>query len=232
MSESLYRQNRQQLQQLMQKVGITSLKQLSERSGVSELQLNRLLYGLLPKIQVENLLKLATALQVSISELVKLFVPTLPLESIPPSEPKKTQAKEEAAALTALKQEYQLLQQQLAQQQQSLEQEFQKSSLEVLEPWLLQWPTAAALAQKHQQLSASKLVPLAKPIEQLLHKWGVEAIAAIGDEVPYNPQYHDLIEGTAQSGDMVKVRYIGYRQGDKLLYRAKVSPLHHPEGTS
>jgi hypothetical protein len=36
---------------------------------------------------------------------------------------------------------------------------------------------------------------------------------------------HQLLEGTAQPGDLVKVRYTGYRQGDKLLYRVKVSPV-------
>jgi hypothetical protein len=33
------------------------------------------------------------------------------------------------------------------------------------------------------------------------------------------------MEGNAQPGDFVKVRYVGYRQGEKLLHRAKVSPL-------
>ncbi|MGB7379946.1 MAG: XRE family transcriptional regulator, partial [Rivularia sp. (in: cyanobacteria)] len=36
---------------------------------------------------------------------------------------------------------------------------------------------------------------------------------------------HQLIEGNAQPTEKVKVRYTGYRQGDKLLYRAKVSPV-------
>ena len=53
----------------------------------------------------------------------------------------------------------------------------------------------------------------------------MEAIAPVGAEVAYDPQLHQPLEGTAQPGEKVKVRYTGYRQGDKLLYRAKVSPI-------
>ena len=45
----------------------------------------------------------------------------------------------------------------------------------------------------------------------------------MGAEVAYNPQMHELIEGTAEPGATVRVRYTGYVQGEKLLYRAKVS---------
>ena len=94
-----------------------------------------------------------------------------------------------------------------------------------MESWLLQWPTAAQKARENQHLAAVKLLPLLRPIEQLLQQWGVEAIAPVGAELPYEPQLHQLMEGTAQPGETVKVRYTGYRQADKLLYRAKVSPI-------
>ena len=90
----------------------------------------------------------------------------------------------------------------------------------------MQWPTAAAAAEKNPQLPAVRLLPLIKPVEQLLKQWGVEAIASVGDEVAYDPQHHQLIEGTAAPGESVKVRYTGYRQGEKLLHRAKVSPVN------
>jgi molecular chaperone GrpE (heat shock protein) len=62
-------------------------------------------------------------------------------------------------------------------------------------------------------------------VEQLLQEWGVEAIASVGSQIPYDPHLHQLMEGTAQPGETVRVRYIGYRQAKKLLYRAKVSPV-------
>ena len=58
-----------------------------------------------------------------------------------------------------------------------------------------------------------------------MEKWGLEAIAQVGENVVYDPRRHELIKGTAEMGELVKVRYVGYRQGDRLLYRAKVSSL-------
>jgi molecular chaperone GrpE (heat shock protein) len=74
-------------------------------------------------------------------------------------------------------------------------------------------------------MAAVQLLPLVRPVEKLLAAWGVEAIASVGAELPYDQKLHQLIEGTAQPGEMVKVRNIGYRQGEKLLHRAKVSAI-------
>lgn len=195
----------------MQQVGVSSYKQLSRISGVSEKQLRRLRQGQVSQLRVETLLKLSQALKVSVSELLKTF--TTP------------DVEESPETLTALKQEYQRLQQQMAQQREVLLQEFQQSSLQVLESWLIQWPTAAYAAQQNQQLPAVRLLPLVRPVEQLLEQWRVEAIAPVGTELPYDPQLHQLMEGTAQPGELVRVRYTGYRLESKLLYRAKVSPI-------
>ena len=200
-----------QLAQLMQQANISSLKELSSRAGVSELQLLRVQYGLLPKMQIETLLKLSEALQISPNQLLAHFGMTSM------ADPQKTVA--------SLKQEYQRVQQQMEQQQETSRQEFQQTSLQTLESWLVQWPTAAAAAENNPDLPALRLLPLVKPVERLLQQWGVEKIGAVGEEVAYDPQQHQLIEGTAEPGEPVKVRYLGYRQGEKLLYRAKVNPI-------
>jgi len=205
------------LQHLMQRVGVPSFKALARASGVSERQLLRLRRGELEQMRVDVLLKLSQALQVPLTDLVTTFS-EVDFGSNHDSLPHK-------AEQAVLKQEYQRLQAQLEQQRQALWQEFQQSSLQVLESWLLQWPTAAHKAQENPQLPAIRLLPLLRPMEQLLQQWGVEAIAPVGAELPYDPQMHQLLEGTAQPGESVKVRYTGYRQGDKLLYRAKVSPI-------
>lgn len=217
MSDGTYQHNRQKLSQLMQRAGISSLAELSQVSGVSERQLTRLQYGLLPKLRVEILLQLGGALGLPLTQLLEEFCPHSLLPSPPLPEPS---AREEA-----LRQECQRLQGQLVQQQDHLRQEFQDSSLEVLESWLLQWPTAAVVAQKNPELPAARLLPLVNPVLDLVRGWGIEAIASVGEEVPYDPQCHQLLEGAAEPGEPVKVRYVGYRQGDKLLYRAKVSPI-------
>lgn len=202
------------LQHLMQRVGIFSFKGLARASGVSERQLLRLRRGEVGQMRVDVLLKLSQALQMPLTDLLSISSVG---NAVPMPESKQ--------AIADLKQEYQRLQVQLEQQRQTLWQEFQQSSLQVLESWLLQWPTAAYKAQENSQLPAVKLLPLLRPMEQLLQQWGVEAIAPVGAELPYDPQLHQLLEGTAQPGERVKVRYTGYHQGDKLLYRAKVSPL-------
>ncbi len=235
----LFKENHQKLQQLMKSVGITSLQELSSRSGVSQWQLNRLQHGLIPKMSVDIVLKLAQTLQVSIYDLLNDFSTDLPIPVVQAPQ----LIREDSAALANLKAEYQKLQQQMAtqretftqeverlqkimeQQRETLNREFQRASLEILESWLLQWPTAAVAAQKNPKLAAIKLLPLIKPVATLLKQWGVEAIAAVGEHLSYNPQYHELMNGTAEIGSPVVVRYVGYRQGDNLLYRAKVSPV-------
>lgn len=205
-----------QLQDLMQRVGFSSFKALARSANVSKRQLSRLRRGELQQMRVNVLLQISQALQVPLTDLVGTFSAVDLSGGITPLQESKANAD--------LKQEYERLQVQLTQQRQVLWQEFQQSSLQVLESWLLQWPTAAHKAQENPQLPAVRLLPLLRPMEQLLQQWGIEAIAPVGAELPYNPQLHQLMEGTAQPGETVKVRYTGYRQGDKLLYRAKVSP--------
>jgi DNA-binding Xre family transcriptional regulator len=211
MSQSVDKDFNHPLQQLMQRVGVSSFKALSRKAGVSERQLRRLRLGQVSQMRMETLLKISQALQVPITELLATF--------------SEIKLGGELDAQAALKQEYQRLQAQMEQQRESLMQEFQQASLQVLESWLLQWPTAAYAAQQNPQLPAVRLLALVRPVEQLLQQWGVEAIASVGEEVSYDPRQHQLMQGKAQEGDRVKVRYTGYRQGDKLLYRAKVSPI-------
>ncbi len=206
----------QKLQNLMQRVNISSFKALSRDAGVSERQILRLRQGKLEQMRVDVLLKLSQVFQISLSELLDTF------SALPTSHSPLPSQKE----IAELKTEYQRSQLQLAQQREILKQEFQQSSLQLLESLLLQWPTAAQKATENPQLAAIKIVPLVqKPLERLLQEWGIQAIAPVAAEVPYNPQMHQLMAGTAQPGETVVVRYTGYVQGDKLLYRAKVSPV-------
>ncbi|MDZ8031850.1 nucleotide exchange factor GrpE [Nostoc sp. DedSLP04] len=210
----------QKLQDLMQQVGISSFKGLSRAAGVSERQLLRLRQGKLEQMRVDVLLKLSPVLQMPLNELIATFstVELLPEKTAP--------TQELLQEITDLRREYDRSQLQLEQQRELLLQELQQSSLQLLESLLLQWPTAAQKAQENPQLAAVKIVPLVqKPLEKLLQAWGVEAIAPVGAELPYDPQLHQLLEGTAQPGETVKIRYTGYLQGEKLLYRAKVSPV-------
>lgn len=197
-----------QLQQLMQQAGVSTFKQLSRTAGVSERQVMRLRRGGVAQMRVEILVKLSQVLKVSASELLETFGQI-----------------EAESGVVALRKEYQRLQTQLEQQRETLKQEFQQSSLQALESFLLFWPTAAYKAQENPQLPAVNLLRLVSPVEKLVQQWGVEAIASVGEEIAYDPQLHQLIEGTAQPGQTVRVRNIGYRHGEKLLHRVKVSAI-------
>jgi len=203
------------LRSLMQPLNIPSFKALSRSAGVSEWQVKQLRRGRAAQMQAESLFRLSQTLQISLSELLAKFS-DLPLQP-PTSDSNQPQSN--------LQQEYRRLETQLAEQRQTLQQEFQRSSLQTLESLLLQLPTAAYAAENNPQIPAARLLPLLRPIEQLLRSWGVEAIAPVGSEVSYDPQVHQLMEGRAEVGDRVKIRYAGYIQGDKLLHRAKVSPV-------
>lgn len=218
MNQSLLPDYTHQLQHLMQRVGVSSFQALSQKAGVSKRQLKRLRQGQISQMRVSDLVSLSQTLQISANELLATF-----------SESEASWEAESEEKLAALQQEYERSQAQLEQQRQALMQEFQQSSLEVLESWLKSWPTAAYAAQQNPQVSAVKLLPLLRPLEQLLQQWGVEAIATVGAEVPYDPQVHQLRMGTAQPGERVKVRYTGYRQGDRLLFRAEVSLISPTE---
>jgi molecular chaperone GrpE (heat shock protein)/DNA-binding Xre family transcriptional regulator len=227
MSQSSSQDYTQRLRSLMQSVGVSSFKALSQKAGVSEWQVQQLRQGKAAQMRIDPLDKLSQSLQISLLELLTTFS-ELQLQHFPPPPTSATPhppSNEVAIALETLQQEYQRLQAQVAQQRETLWQEFQQSCLQALESWLLQFPTAAYAAQHNPQIPATRLLPLMRPIEQLLKDWGVEAIAPVGTELPYDPQCHQLMDGTAQPGDQVRVRYTGYRQGDRLLYRAKVSSI-------
>lgn len=199
------------LRTLMQQAGITSFNALCLEARVSRGQLNRLRQGQAGQLSLDTLLQLSEALNLNLAAFLAHFWDSVPASSRP------------APDSSVLEQECQRLQAQLQEQQQILWQEFQQTTLQTLESFLLQWPTAAHAAQKNPEAPAIKILPLLRPVEQLLQAWGIEPIGTVGGEVAYDPQWHQLIGGSAAAGDCVLVRFVGYRQGDKLLYRAKVA---------
>lgn len=215
----------QNLQNLMQRVGFASFKSLSLAAGVSQWQILQLRRGKIGQMRVGILIKLAEVLRISQDELLETFGCDNLSETLNPTDVENLD-QDLLRQLEDLQNEYRRLSSSLKQQREILQQEFQQSSLQILESLILQWPTASHRAREDHQLAAVKILPLVdKPLQSLLQAWGLSAIADVGAQVPYNPELHQLLEGTAQAGDIVKVRYTGYMQFDKLLYRARVSPL-------
>jgi DNA-binding Xre family transcriptional regulator len=207
-----------QLRQLMHSRGLPHFQSLY-KAGLSKQQIKDLRQGKIDRLRLSSLHKIAQVLNISLEELLQQFSPAFGFavpQGIASSKPHQPE-------IQALKQEYQRLADQLAQQRQTLQQVFQTESLQILESWLIQWPKAAHAARHNPQLPAVKLLPLIRPIEELLKRWQVEPIGEVGAEVAYDPQLHQLQNGAAAPATPVRVEYVGYRQGDRLLHRAKVS---------
>jgi len=196
------------LRQLMKLVGISSFQALSDRTSVSRRAIDTLRKGNAATLRYADLAKLAEALQIELNEFIPKFI---------------TDA--ESSIITDLREEYKRLQQKLENQKQELRSQFERETIQQLESLLLQLPSAAHAAQNNPNMPAKNILPLLRPIDALLQKWGISAIGSVGAEISYDPQKHQLMEGSNEidDGDLAIVRYVGYMQGEKLLYRARVA---------
>lgn len=101
------------------------------------------------------------------------------------------------------------------------EQAWQLAAFQQMESFLTYWPAAAYRVEQGTELPAAKLLPLVKPIDRLLASWGIESIGQVGETLAFDPQQHQS-DGFIDPGALVRVRYPGYRQVDRLLTRAQV----------
>ena len=205
------------LKDSMTAAGIRSLRALAQQSGVSRRQIEWLCRGEVQHLSIQNAMGLATALQLALVDFLHRFdgLSNLEQHSLKP---------EPDAQNVALMADYQRLEQAIEDQRSHLLATFQSEVLNILESLILQWPTAAHAAQNNPTLPAVRLIPLLKPLEQLLQAWEIEAIATVGAIVPYDPTLHQWGGETVPPEVQypVQVSHVGYRQGERLLYRAKV----------
>ncbi|MEM9117791.1 MAG: helix-turn-helix domain-containing protein [Cyanobacteria bacterium P01_F01_bin.56] len=207
----------ERLRDLMTAADIPSFRALARKAQVSDWAIRQLRSDRIVTMRVDQLTKIAAALNLPLSELLSQFG----VGHAPPSSVKQTAE----TSIDPLRAEYQRLQTQLEQQAVTLQQQFQTAALTVLESWLVQWPTITHAVEKNPDLPASRLVPLVQPVQTLVEQWGVAAIAPVGATMPFDPQVHQLMTGDADPGALIRVRYAGFRQRGKLLHRAKVSPV-------
>ncbi len=233
----------EQLQRLMAEKSLLSKSELAAATGVTERQIYRLAQGLVHALPIADVVKLAQYFEISVDDFLGKFLPIAvrplsfdanigrsPVSPTPKPTPElqaeiEEQIEElESPEITALKAEYSRLEQTFEQQKTTLQQQWQQEALEQLESWLLQWSAAANAAKENPDFPAKTLVALAKPFEQLLESWDVNAIGAVGEPVEYDPQLHQLVKGgfDIKPGDTVTIQNVGYMQGDRLLHRAKV----------
>jgi DNA-binding Xre family transcriptional regulator len=198
-----------QLQSLMQKVGINSFKQLYQLTKTSDRIIRKLRSGELGSLRWQTLVKISSILQISVSQLLETFGD-------------RSIAGSNCQQLETIQHEYLQLQHQFQQQRETLLSEFQYQSLQTIESFLTYFPAAKHAATKNPDFPASKIFPLVQSIDRLIQQWEVTVIGEVGERVVYDPRWHQLIEGNVNE-ELVSIRYVGYRQRDKLIFRAKVS---------
>jgi molecular chaperone GrpE (heat shock protein) len=154
--------------------------------------------------------------------------PTAPLST---PAPKSTPAPQDSAApqdstaqeIAALQQQCLRLREALQQQKNQTRADFQESTFEQLQSLLTNFPSARKMAQSRPDLPAKNLTALFTPLENLLHSWGIEPIGEAWGQVAYDPQVHQSDGDNLTPGEMVYVRFVGYRQSDRILCPARVS---------
>mgnify|MGYP001793722398 CR=1 FL=1 len=196
------------LQTLMQTANLKSYRALAQQADVSRWQIQQLRSGNIEKMRVDALEKIGKALDISLTELLERFLP----QSVA------------AQSNTKLKKTQNHLSQQSPTPPHN-ELAVQTDALQTLETWLTQWPTISKRAQANPELSATKLLPFIRPVEELMSEWHVEPIATIDEQIPYDPTHHQLTKGNAKPGELVQVTHTGFTHNGKLLHRAKVKPI-------
>ncbi|QEI40171.1 hypothetical protein BMF77_00730 [Dolichospermum sp. UHCC 0315A] len=117
----------------------------------------------------------------------------------------------------------QRLREELKQQSQQLQTDFQQETFTQLQTLLSNYPTVKKMALAKPELPAKNLISLFTSLDSLITNWGYTAIGETWKQVNYNPQLHQADSDDIQEGELVYIRFIGYQDGDKVLYPAKIS---------
>lgn len=127
------------------------------------------------------------------------------------------------AATIALQQQCLRLRAELQQQKAQLTADFQSATFAQLQPLLTNYPSARQMATAQPDLPARNLSALFTPLENLLETWQIDSIGPAWAQVPYEPQLHQPDTDDLVLAELVYIRFVGYRQGDRVLCPAQVS---------
>lgn len=230
------------LRRLMAQAQIPSYRALSQRAGVPPSSIRQLRRGQIGRMRLETLQRLGQALGVEMGDLVAGWkadtvstsapdvgeTPEAGNLSVAPEAAAGEAIKGDAVTVERLYQEYARLQERLTTQAQDIQRQVQRQALGVIEPWLRMGPNVIQAAQQQPDFPARKLIPLTRPLQELLETWAVRPIGTLGEVVPYDPKIHQIHSPTGalvHPGQAVKVRHLGYWHGEDLIYRATVAPI-------
>jgi molecular chaperone GrpE (heat shock protein) len=134
------------------------------------------------------------------------------------------ESSDRTAEILALKQECLNLREQLEQQGDRLVDEYREATFQELQSLLTQYKSVQQMVKVKPDLPAKNLIALFTPLDNLLQRWQYEPIGEPWQQVAYNPQFHQGDSPDISEGEIVYVRFVGYKShaGD-ILVPAKVS---------
>lgn len=191
--------------------GMTSFVALQQKSGLTNLRLRQVRQGELASLTLKELTRLATALGWTIEELLFNFGV------------RDTSSSKRLLEIESLRSEGLRLREELQQQSVELTNEFRNSTFQQLQTLLTNYPSVRQLVQVKPDLPAKNLTSLFTSLDNLIESWGYQPIGQAWEQVSYNPQLHQPDAGDIEAGELVYIRFVGYREGEQILCPAKVS---------
>ncbi len=195
----------------LNQLGMASFASLQRKANFTSSRLRQVRHGELAPLQLKELTRLATALNWTLDELLQNFG----IEN--------TSSSKRLSELDTLRTECLRLREQLQQQRVELTTEFHHSTFEQLQTLLINYPSVRQLVQVKPDLPAKNLTSLFTSLDNLISSWGYESIGQVWEQVAYNPQLHQPDADDIEIGELVYIRFVGYRDGEHILYPAKVS---------
>lgn len=195
----------------LNQLGIGNLASLGQKSGFTDSRLRQVRRGELASLTLKELTGLASALNWTIEELFFNF------------DVETTFSSKRLAELEVLRTECLRLREELQKQRLELMAEFHHSTFEQLQTLLANYPSVRQLVQVKSDLPAKNLISLFTPLDNLIKSWGYESIGQPWEKVAFNPQFHQPDVSDIEIGELVYIRFVGYRDGELILCPAKVS---------
>ncbi len=122
-----------------------------------------------------------------------------------------------------LTQECSQLRQALQHQEASLTTTVRHSLFKQLQTLFTHYPSINKIIEVKPDLPAKNITPMFVPLENLMQSWGYSQIGTAWEQVAYDPKLHQPDAPDIAVGELVYVRFVGYRDGETILCPAKVS---------
>lgn len=101
--------------------------------------------------------------------------------------------------------------------------EFESLARQLVQP-LSQLVTMRAFVDTNRVVRVEDILKLFDKLEQSLIKSGLSRIGTVGATVPFDSRLHQRMSGLdPHDGDLVTVRFVGYRLSETILLKAMVS---------